>query len=143
MKDIKTDCDPIYQVSNLWENQKYSYNKLKTFKTAAAKLNIKPDLVDTDPATPCGLIAKSLFNDTYQLWYAENKDDFAAERSVSQVTWISNDKIAWSSDVEYKFKNTDKMDKQWWDMTDQHFIVWMRTAGLPNFRKLWGRVEAN
>jgi len=26
-------------------------------------------------------------------------------------------------------------------MKDEHFIVWMRTAGLPNFRKLWGRIE--
>ena len=25
-------------------------------------------------------------------------------------------------------------------MTDEHFIVWMRPAGLPNFRKLWGRI---
>lgn len=23
----------------------------------------------------------------------------------------------------------------------EHFIVWMRTAGLPNFRKLWGKIE--
>ena len=23
----------------------------------------------------------------------------------------------------------------------EHFIVWMRPAGLPDFRKLWGRIE--
>lgn len=26
-------------------------------------------------------------------------------------------------------------------MTDEHFIVWMRSAGLPNFRKLWGKIS--
>jgi hypothetical protein len=26
-------------------------------------------------------------------------------------------------------------------MTDEHFIVWMRSAGLPHFRKLWGKID--
>lgn len=34
-------------------------------------------------------------------------------------------------------------DVQWLDMTDPHFIVWMRTSGLPNFRKLWGVIETD
>ena len=25
-------------------------------------------------------------------------------------------------------------------MEDEHFIVWMRTSGIPNFRKLWGKI---
>jgi hypothetical protein len=32
---------------------------------AVAAGTIKPDLNPTDAATPCGLIAKSLFNDTF------------------------------------------------------------------------------
>jgi hypothetical protein len=63
---------------------------------------------------------------------------------------IISENIAWSSDIEYKFKNVEGAelpsgktykDVQWLDMTNEHFIVWMRTAGLPNFRKLWGRID--
>ena len=25
-------------------------------------------------------------------------------------------------------------------MTNEHFIVWMKPAGLPDFKKLWGRI---
>lgn len=33
------------------------------------------------------------------------------------------------------------MTQQWINVEQEHFIVWMRTAGLPNFRKLWGKIK--
>jgi len=84
-------------------------------------------------AYPCGLVAKSLFNDTFSLQDVTN----------SKKIDINSENIAWESDREYKFKNMDDPDwqsKQWHDVTDPHFIVWMRTAGLPNFRKLYGEI---
>jgi hypothetical protein len=64
--------------------------------------------------------------------------------------------IAWETDLKFKFNNvpdykiapatepTKSPDAwkhvQWTDMKNEHFIVWMRYAGLPTFRKLWGRI---
>jgi len=92
-------------------------------------------LVADEPAYPCGLVAKSFFNDTFTL-----KNDAGVEID------INSDNIAWKSDVEYKFKNLPLAEaewkkKQWHDVEDPHFIVWMRTAGLPNFRKLYGEIS--
>jgi hypothetical protein len=87
-------------------------------------------------AIPCGLIAKSFFNDEYTLYKADG---------TTQVT-IDETNIAWPSDRNNKFKNptaTVDSTKQWIDMEDEHFIVWMRTAGLPDFRKLWGRITTD
>lgn len=30
-----------------------------------------------------------------------------------------------------------------WGLTSGHFLVWMRTAALPTFRKAWGKVDAD
>ena len=54
-------------------------------------------------------------------------------------TNINEKNIAWNMDKE-SFKNSDK-SKQWIDMEDEHFIVWMRPSGLPDVKKLWGRIE--
>lgn len=72
-----------------------------------------------------------MFNDTFVL------------KSGSTTIPINEKNIAWDADKQYRFSNMDGSwkDVQWTDMEDEHFIVWMRTAGLPTFRKLWGRIE--
>jgi hypothetical protein len=90
----------------------------------------------TDIAIPCGLIAKSFFNDEYTLY----KEDGVTNIPIDETN------IAWPSDRDNKFKNpTNPVDstKQWISMENEHFIVWMRTAGLPDFRKLWGRITVD
>ncbi|GAQ86879.1 ligand-effect modulator 3 [Klebsormidium nitens] len=95
---------------------------------------------------PCGLIAWSYFNDTYAM--AVN----GANVPITQTG------IAWKSDREDKFgayqpqnfntvpelrggapiggvDNSTNIVNQ-----DEHFIVWMRVAALPHFRKLWGKI---
>lgn len=121
--------------------------------------------------SPCGLVAWSLFNDSFSLY----------SPSGEEVT-LNEKGIAWPSDMEYKFKNSpngstganfppfahwrqrtcnelpaDKQDEcleseatpeaGWcypgsgYCVEDEHFAVWMRAAGLPAFRKLYGRIE--
>ena len=132
------DCDPIILVGDLSKKQKISLSGKQ--------------MKDEWPAIPCGLIAKSVFNDTFSLWKKESDT-----KKVNQT--IEIDDIAWKTDVEHKFhnikesdlptdlkfENGDKVesweDIQWLDMENQHFMVWMRTAGLPDFRKLWGKLD--
>jgi hypothetical protein len=125
LKKIKDsgDCEPVET------NQEMEKNK------SISGLELDPNEV----AVPCGLIAKSFFNDTYQL----------KNEKGEQIT-IDESNIAWEADKKLKYKNVkdpNGKDKefykkvQWIDMTNEHFIVWMRPAGLPNFRKLWGRIR--
>lgn len=96
--DSLSDCDPIIKMSDLGKNYSLSKNWLG------------PDAA----ANPCGLVAKSLFNDTYNL---TNLDTGAS------VT-INETNIAWDSDVKYKFKhaydgladNETWQDVQWTDV---------------------------
>lgn len=114
---------------------------------------------------PCGAIANSLFNDTIRLQY---KDPGNSSVTWNNVT-VTNLGIAWASDKEYKFKNpglsnsvedlkkafentVKPMDwqKNIWELDsanpdnngfqNEDLIVWMRTAALPNFRKLYRKV---
>jgi hypothetical protein len=114
--DVSSDCDPIVTMKDLGLT-KYAYDG-------------KTELPEDAVANPCGLIAKSFFNDTYTL-----------SDGVNSVP-INETGIAWEADKNIKFKApVNAAQIQWIDTTNEHFIVWMRPAGLPNFKKLWGRIQ--
>jgi preprotein translocase subunit SecG len=110
----KEDCSPAV------------YNKDMDLgdKTAMDGSDLVPDAV----AIPCGLMAKTFFNDTYSF-------------SINGENLYVNEKdITFEKDRDL-FKKNPSMNLQWIDLTDEHFLVWMRPSGLPNPKKLWGRIE--
>ena len=123
-----SDCDPVVTMYDLGitAEQLISAGRTSLAASAGSKKVV---------ANPCGLIAQSFFNDT-----------FSMSGSSGPVS-INEKGIAWQSDIDNKFKNNSSpIETQWTDVTNgkrylEHFIVWMRTSGLPNFRKLWGKIE--
>ena len=101
----------------------------------------------SDPAIPCGLVAKSFFNDTFKLYKQAGS---TKNPSVDQEITIKSDNIAWSSDIQYKFANikSDTVkgynkgktyeELQWKDMTDRKLLITLKTP----YRALH-RVDAN
>jgi hypothetical protein len=100
---------------------------------------------------PCGLIAWSMFNDTFTITTL-NKSDNSAVIVCDTKSQIGCTKqgIAWKSDRTVKFRppNTPVENRMYNltyynesthvipDILDEDLMVWMRTAALPNFRKL-------
>lgn len=115
------------------------------------------DPLDVDAAgntyAPCGYIANSMFNDTISL-------STAAGAPIN----MNADSIAWNSDANEKFMNpaswAGTVQPPNWNHTamdfpsvvqypelnqgyiNQDFIVWMRTAALPTFLKLYRKLDA-
>lgn len=96
--DLLDDCDPIRKNLDL-----------------GITLSIDGTKLDPEAAAfPCGLVAKSFFNDTFSL----QRD------TDGEITTINIDQsnIAWESDRLYKFKNLQSSDWQkiqWMDVEDR------------------------
>jgi hypothetical protein len=149
-----------YELQNFYQNHR-RYVKSRDdaqlkgkFVTNSSLASCKPeDFLDNNPIVPCGLIAWSFFNDSYVF-------------TLNNVSLpINKTSIAWHSDIKVKFgaqpsnfpnnniNSTNSSTNSWIGggalnpsvalNHNEDFLVWMRAAALPNFRKLWGRIEQN
>ncbi|PKA53097.1 ALA-interacting subunit 1 [Apostasia shenzhenica] len=149
-KYMRSPIFVYYELDNFYQNHrryvKSRSDKQLRYKSKEAETSTcAPEATTADgaPIVPCGLIAWSLFNDTYKF--------SLARRDLT----VNKKDIAWASDKAHKFgsdvypKNFQagaligggKLDESIPLSEQEDLIVWMRTAALPNFRKLYGRIE--
>lgn len=142
-----------YKLTNFYQNHRRyvksrSDAQLKGNDVTEADLNSKCDPLVKSPVEPtkllypCGLIANSYFTDKF------NTPTITTSAGTSNISWTS-DGIAWESDKKEKFGKFQRFDNATMttmttigsqnvslDHMADDFIVWMRTAGLPTFKKL-------
>ncbi|XP_073005345.1 putative ALA-interacting subunit 2 [Typha latifolia] len=149
MNHMKAPIFIYYELDNYYQNHR-RYVKSKNDKQLRHGLaykntgSCKPvESSHGPPVVPCGLIAWSLFNDSY---------NFVRETVGMKV---NRKNISWKSDREHKFgKNVypfnfqngtliggGKLDPKIPLNEQEDLIVWMRAAALPKFRKLYGVIE--
>ncbi|KAL9042349.1 MAG: hypothetical protein Q9180_000660 [Flavoplaca navasiana] len=159
-----------YRLTNFYQNHRryvksQDTNQLKgdaVSKEAIESSNCDPLRINNDEGTadrgrpfyPCGLIANSLFNDSFSNPVLLNVN---GRNAMNQTYNMTNRGIAWDSDKalygKTKYNPTDiAVPKNWRKQypeegysdenpppnleVDEEFQVWMRTAGLPAFSKL-------
>jgi len=146
--DMKAPVYMYYRLDNFYQNHRRYVKSRNDAQLRGVFVKSRSALSDcapligndtngktNDPALfylPCGLIANTMFNDSFQL------------RDNAGYVDLRKKGIAWPTDVKNKFKNP-KPDtpgiRTIADFEDEDFIVWMRTAGLPSFSKLYRIID--
>ncbi|KAG8634701.1 putative ALA-interacting subunit 2 isoform X3 [Manihot esculenta] len=148
-KYMKAPIYIYYQLDNYYQNhRRYVKSRSDQQLLHGLKYNdtssCKPEESNNGlPIVPCGLIAWSLFNDTYTF-----------TRGTGKLR-VNRKNIAWESDRNHKFGKHvypfnfqngsliggGKLDPNTPLAEQEDLIVWMRTSALPSFRKMYGRIE--
>ena len=89
------------------------------------------DINNDEVAIPCGLIARSYLRDEFKDWTFNGK---SLNPNVTDIVY--------KSDVDY-YKNSETEGDQWINMTDEHFINWMRISPFSSPRKFYGKIESD
>ena len=166
-EDIKPPILFYYRLTNFYQNHRryvksVDIQQLKGDARSASDLSsgdCSPLDVDSEtgkPYYPCGLIANSMFNDTFSQLTLANPA--GGTNAGGQNYTMTVEGTSWSHEGdlygETKYKPDDVVPPPNWQEqyengrygdklpnlhTWEQFQVWMRTAGLPTFSKLYQR----
>ncbi|KAJ2375985.1 alkylphosphocholine resistance protein lem3 [Coemansia sp. RSA 2607] len=164
-KDLEPSVFLYYRLTNFYQNHRrytrsFDVDQLKGKARSASDLkggDCSPLDIYVDgngkrkPYYPCGLIANSVFNDTISqpVWVNPSGVDGTTTYAMTEkgIAWDSDRKrfnpTAYSPDQVVPPPNWHERYPDGYNDTipdlsqDEHFLVWMRTAGLPTFRKLY------
>lgn len=162
--DLPADLEPpvflYYRLTSFYQNHRryvksMDSDQLKGKAVSASTLNggdCKPlAILDGKIVYPCGLIANSMFNDSFsnatllspQGTYEFSSQNIAwpgeARKYATSPGYTNLSDIVpppnWRKRFPDGYNETNVPDLK----ADEHFQNWMRTAGLPTFTKLYGR----
>ena len=165
--EIPNDIQPpilfYYRLTNFYQNHRryvksVDIEQLKGTARTTSEIESGDcgplDVVNGKPYYPCGLIANSMFNDTFTSLNATNPSQNENSPSVYNMTTAGT---SWAHEGDLygktKYKPSDVVPPPNWqeqyidgsydgleELPNLHtweaFQVWMRTAGLPTFSKL-------
>ncbi|KAK1417943.1 hypothetical protein QVD17_27079 [Tagetes erecta] len=152
-KHMKQPIYVYYQLDNFYQNhRRYVKSRSdqqlrnKNYENDTSTCKPEDSVNGTVPIVPCGLVAWSMFNDTFS---------FSTNNNVKLP--ITKKGISWKSDRDHKY-GKDVFPKNFQNgsliggahlnesiplSAQEDLIVWMRTAALPTFRKLYGKIEVD
>ena len=143
-KKIPEPVYVYYKLENFYQNHRLyvrsrSYTQLRNGDPTDAELDLcspakynedfkgyttKTGLKNRDVAVPCGMVARSVFNDTYDMpGYDIDFDDLVYESDKN--IWVNGDE-----------------SKQWRKINDA-LRIWMKISPFSTFRKLYGVIKSD
>lgn len=168
-KDMSLPVYFYYELTGFYQNHRKFLQSYSSYQLEVGELHnvdgCEPiDKYLGDAIYPCGLIANSFFSDRFTM--SVNDETLCAACDTNATDWLTEwelwqdnnyfkkEGIAWQVDRDDRFnyeepnegvtRQGEQQTKQGLNLPridDEDYMVWARTSTLPNFRKLYRKIE--